>query len=151
MNKENNMSNYDGTFKSFEQLSEAGREYIRKSGPTTEQLLQQQIEQAFEHALAEKFSEAEDLLVKKHKDYGPKNISESPGGPLNGLRVRMHDKLARINHLYDSGATPENESLRDSFIDMANYAIIALMILDGDWDNRKDVVVTPDREKLDWS
>lgn len=153
------MSNYDGTFKSFEQLSEAGREYIRNSGPTTEQLLQQQIEQAFEHALAEKFSEAEDLLVKKHKDYGPKNISESPGGPLNGLRVRMHDKLARINHLYDSGATPENESLRDSFIDMANYAIIALMILDGDWDNRKDVVVTrkdnivvtPAREKLDWA
>jgi hypothetical protein len=34
---------------------------------------------------------------------------------------------------------------------MANYAIIALMILDGDWDNRKDVVVTPDREKLDWA
>ena len=91
------------------------------------------------------------MLVKKHKDYGPKNISESPGGPLNVLRVRMHDKLARINHLYDSGATPENESLRDSFIDMANYAIIALMILDGDWDNRKDVVVTPLKEKLDWS
>lgn len=151
MNKENNMSNYDGTFKSFNQLSEASRQYIRNSGPTTEQLLQQSIEQVFEQALAEKFAEAEALLVKKHKDYGPKNISESPGGPLNGLRVRMHDKLARINHLYDSGATPENESLRDSFIDMANYSIIALMILDGDWDNRKDVVVTPDREKLDWS
>jgi hypothetical protein len=145
------MSNYDGTFKSFNQLSEAGREFIRNSGPTPAQLLQQAIEQDFEKALAEKFAEAEALLVKKHKDYGPKNISESPGGPLNGLRVRMHDKLARINHLYDSGATPENESLRDSFIDMANYAIIALMILDGDWDTRKDVVVTPDREKLDWS
>ncbi len=51
---------------------------------------------------------------KKHKDYGPTNISLSPGGPLNGLRVRMHDKTARINHLIDSGATPENESLRDS-------------------------------------
>jgi hypothetical protein len=145
------MSNYDGKFKSFNEMSEAGREYICNSGPTTEQLLQQQIEQAFEHALAEKFSEAEDLLVRKHKDYGPKNISESPGGPLNGLRVRMHDKLARINHLYDSGATPENESLRDSFIDMANYSIIALMILDGDWDNRKDIVVTPHRENLDWA
>ena len=47
----------------------------------------------------------------------------------------MHDKLARINHLYDTGATPENESLRDSFIDMANYAIIAMLVLDGKWDN----------------
>ena len=80
------------------------------------------------------FDEAEKLLLKKHKDYGPKNISGSPGGALNGLRVRMHDKLARINHLYDSGATPENESLRDSFIDMANYAIIAMLVLDDKWD-----------------
>jgi hypothetical protein len=45
----------------------------------------------------------------------------------------MHDKLARINNLYDSGATPENESLRDSFIDMANYALIALLVLDDNW------------------
>jgi len=76
---------------------------------------------------------AGNLLIKKHKDYGPTNISMSPGGPLNGLRVRMHDKTARINHLIDSGATPENESLRDSFIDLLNYSAIALMVLDGTW------------------
>jgi hypothetical protein len=89
----------------------------------------------FSEALDNKFVEAQGLLLKKHKDYGPKNISQSPGSPINGLRVRMHDKLARINHLYDNGATPENESLRDSFIDLANYSIIALMVLDGDWPN----------------
>ena len=88
----------------------------------------------FVKAVSTTYDEAEKLLLKKHKDYGPKNISGSPGGAVNGLRVRMHDKLARINHLYDSGATPENESLRDSFIDMANYAIIALLVLDGEWD-----------------
>jgi len=76
---------------------------------------------------------AGNLLIKKHKDYGPTHISLSPGGPLNGLRVRMHDKTARINHLIDSGATPENESLRDSFIDLLNYSAIALMVLDGKW------------------
>ena len=76
---------------------------------------------------------AGNLLIKKHKDYGPTNISLSPGGPLNGLRVRMHDKTARINHLIDSGATPENESLRDSFIDLLNYSAIALMVLDCKW------------------
>jgi hypothetical protein len=73
-------------------------------------------------------------LIKKQKDYGPKNISDSPGGPLNGLRVRMFDKLARINNLVETGATPENESLRDSFMDIANYAIIALMVLDKQWE-----------------
>jgi hypothetical protein len=76
-----------------------------------------------------------ELLISKHRDYGPKNISQSPGGPVNGLRVRMHDKLARINHLIDNDVAPENESLRDSFIDLANYAIIALMVLDGEWPN----------------
>ena len=88
----------------------------------------------FIKAVQVKYDEAEKLLLKKHKDYGPKNISGSPGGAINGLRVRMHDKLARINHLYDTGATPENESLRDSFIDMANYAIIAMLVLDDKWD-----------------
>ena len=78
---------------------------------------------------------AGNLLIKKHKDYGPTNISRSPGGPLNGLRVRMWDKTARINHLIDSGATPENESLRDSFIDLLNYSAIALMVIDGKWPN----------------
>jgi hypothetical protein len=79
------------------------------------------------------YEEALEILVKKQSDYGPKNIALAPGGPLNGLRVRMHDKMSRINHLIDSGATPENESLRDSFLDMLNYSAIAMMVLDEDW------------------
>jgi hypothetical protein len=76
---------------------------------------------------------AGNLLIKKHHDYGPKNISQSPGGPLNGLRVRMWDKVARINNLIDSNVNPSNESLRDSFIDLLNYSAIAMMVLDGTW------------------
>ena len=87
----------------------------------------------FEHDVATKYSEAQALLIRKHNDYGPKNISHSPGGPLNGLRVRMHDKLARINNLLDNSKDPENESLRDSFIDLANYAMIALLVIDKQW------------------
>ena len=74
-----------------------------------------------------------DLLISKHRDYGPKNISLSPGGPLNGLRVRMWDKLARINNLTETNADPKHESLEDSFKDMANYAIIGLLVLQGKW------------------
>jgi hypothetical protein len=87
----------------------------------------------FAVAVTETFDELKELLLKKHIDYGPKNISESPGGPINGLRVRMHDKLARINNLTDSGSTPEFESLEDSFKDMANYAIIGLLVLRQKW------------------
>jgi hypothetical protein len=81
------------------------------------------------------YKEALDVLIKKQNDYGPKNIALAPGGPINGLRVRMHDKLSRINHLVESGADPENESLRDSFLDMMNYSAIGLMVLDGEWPN----------------
>jgi hypothetical protein len=87
----------------------------------------------FRKVAREYYQYSEDILVKKQSDYGPTNISRSPGGPLNGLRVRMHDKISRINHLIDSGATPENESLKDSFLDLANYSIIAMMVLDGKW------------------
>ena len=76
---------------------------------------------------------AGNLLLRKHKDYGPKNIAHSPGGPLNGLRVRMWDKTARINNLLDNGVQPSNESLRDSFIDLLNYCAIAIMVLDNKW------------------
>jgi hypothetical protein len=85
--------------------------------------------------LSNTVKELSDLLLSKHKDYGPKNISQAPGGAINGLRVRMHDKLARINNLIDSGANPEHESLEDSFKDMANYAIIGLLVLRKQWDN----------------
>ena len=79
------------------------------------------------------FDTAGNLLLRKHHDYGPKNVAHSPGGPLNGLRVRMWDKVARINNLLDSGVKPSNESLRDSFIDLLNYSAIAIMVIDKNW------------------
>ncbi len=82
--------------------------------------------------------QAGNLLVRKHHDYGPKNIAHSPGGPLNGLRVRMWDKIARINNLLDSGVKPSNESLRDSFLDLLNYSAIAMMVLGGVWPEVQD-------------
>lgn len=90
---------------------------------------------SFDDVVYKYFGDSADLLLRKHHDYGPKNISWSPGGPLNGLRVRMWDKMARINNLIESGATPENESLKDSFQDLANYSIIAMLVLDGKWPN----------------
>lgn len=89
----------------------------------------------FEKDVLNIYSELMELLLSKHKDYGPKNISDSPGGPINGLRVRMHDKLARINNLYAKpDDEPQFEPLEDSFKDLANYAIIALLVLRDKWD-----------------
>jgi hypothetical protein len=89
----------------------------------------------FELDVMETFNELEVLLLQKHYDYGPRNIADAPGGAINGLRVRMHDKLARINNLIDNGISPKNESFEDSFKDLANYAIIGLLVLRGKWSN----------------
>ena len=74
------------------------------------------------------------ILLKKQQDYGPLNIALAPGGPMNGLRVRMYDKLARLNNLADKGATPNFESIEDTLIDLANYAIIGLLVQRGQWE-----------------
>lgn len=96
-------------------------------------LTEESLQESFKYDATRVYQDALSVLIKKQQDYGPKNISQSPGGPLNGLRVRMWDKISRINHLLDSGATPENESLRDSFLDLMNYAAIGQMVLDGNW------------------
>jgi hypothetical protein len=87
----------------------------------------------FETAVRQLANTQVELLLSKHRDYGPTNISNAPGGPLNGLRVRLHDKLARLNHLVDSGADPEHESLADTAADIANYGTILSLVLRGEW------------------
>lgn len=94
----------------------------------------------FYRDVTQTFATAMNMLLTKHNDYGPKNISSAPGGAINGLRVRMHDKLARINHLVDTGKEPDNEALQDSFLDLANYAIIGMLVLDGKWPKGDDNV-----------
>lgn len=81
----------------------------------------------------EVFDELHKVLVSKQKDYGPYNISRAPGGAINGLLVRMNDKMERLKNLYYSDAEPQNEALEDSFIDIANYAVICLMVRRGVW------------------
>jgi hypothetical protein len=88
----------------------------------------------FETNVRNLMTELGDLLIRKHHDYGPTNISDSPYGPIPGLVTRIWDKLARIRNLTQNSSTPNNESLEDSFADTANYAIIGMLVLRGQWD-----------------
>ena len=75
-----------------------------------------------------------DVLVSKQLDYGPGNINNAPGGAMNGILVRMNDKMERLKNLmYHSEGEPQNESIDDSLIDIANYAVIAMMVRNGSW------------------
>ena len=80
------------------------------------------------------YDELLSILVMKQIDYGPLNIWNAPGGATNGLMVRMSDKLERLKNLIYNSIEPNNEALEDSFIDIANYAIIAMMVERGIWE-----------------
>jgi len=72
-----------------------------------------------------KIDELTSVLIKKQKDYGHDNISRF--GRL-GLLVRVHDKIARLENLARREAEPENESLRDNYMDVINYCAIGMMV-----------------------
>lgn len=106
---------------------------LRQRNHSDQTATDQGISQEFVDTVRQLLDEAGNLLLRKQMDYGPTNISKAPGGALNGLRVRMHDKIARINNLIDKNFEPQNESLRDSFIDLLNYSAIAIMVLEKKW------------------
>ena len=68
----------------------------------------------------------------KQSDYGPANIADFG---TYGVVVRMNDKFRRIAHLFQQGRRrrPVNEAIRDSFLDIANYAIIAHLLETNNW------------------
>lgn len=75
----------------------------------------------------------ESTFLRKHEDYGPDNIARSPFGPMTGIMVRLHDKMARATHLTKDRTNPNYESLQDTFLDMMGYCLAAILVLDGDW------------------
>lgn len=71
------------------------------------------------------------LLDNKQLDYGPANIS---GFGTFGVVVRMNDKFERLKTLMaKKRRKPVNESLHDTFQDIANYAVIATLVDTQKW------------------
>ena len=77
-----------------------------------------------------------EVLISKQIDYGPDNINNAPGGAANGILVRMSDKMERLKNLTyhtDADSIPNHESIEDSLLDIANYAVIMMMVRKGVW------------------
>lgn len=70
------------------------------------------------------------LLDKKQLDYGENNILYS--GEM-GIVVRCQDKICRLRHLLENGGEAQNESIEDSYKDLANYGLIGLLLHRGEW------------------
>ena len=68
-----------------------------------------------------------ELFTKKNTDYGDAFANYGPVGVI----VRMGDKIQRLVSVSNSHiGLVNNESLRDTLIDLHNYAAMAIMLLD---------------------
>jgi len=71
--------------------------------------------------------EAFELFKKKNQDYGDAFATFGPVGVI----VRMGDKINRLTSVSKNGVNlVDNESLRDTLIDLHNYSAMAIMLLD---------------------
>ncbi len=73
-----------------------------------------------------------ELFTKKHESYGPDNIS---GTGIQGIIVRSWDKINRLRRLIVTGIDDPlvDESVENTLMDLANYAIIGLLLLHNIW------------------
>tara|TARA_R110000850_G_scaffold243581_1_gene368431 strand:- start:1061 stop:1417 length:357 start_codon:yes stop_codon:yes gene_type:complete len=84
-----------------------------------------------------------EMFAAKHMDYGLNNIAL--GGDilnnendkkfsLTGLCIRLTDKISRLKNLLVNGrAFVQGEGMEDTFLDIANYGIIGLLVGRNKW------------------
>lgn len=89
----------------------------------------QYLDEAFQQICEEMLA----TFIKKHKDYGKGNILSIKE---LGIAFRTTEKVERLKNLLMSpDQKPENESIDDSWMDVAVYAVIAKMYRKGWFQN----------------
>lgn len=77
-------------------------------------------------AFIELIDSIKELRLRKSADYG--NSWKIWG--LEGVVWQIKSKFIRMNNLLQTKKDPANEPLRDTFLDMANYCIMAVQLID---------------------
>ena len=106
-------------------------EYIEKNYPKMSKEFRRLQEEQYE------------LFLRKQYDYGKSNITL--GGDINddddnrvaitALVIRLNDKIQRLLNIVIKRKMSEtqNETIEDTFVDIANYANIALVVKNKKW------------------
>jgi hypothetical protein len=79
--------------------------------------------------------ELRDIMARKNHDYSASGGDNISALGVKGVFVRMWDKIHRLRNIVweDRDAQVLNETLDDTLVDIANYAIIALLVRRGKW------------------
>jgi hypothetical protein len=76
--------------------------------------------------------DALEVFIHKQYDYGPGNIA---GFGEVGVLIRLNDKIERLKNLMLNNKEINNESVYDTWLDIANYGLIGLMCKENLWPN----------------
>lgn len=79
----------------------------------------------------ELLSDMHELYITKNHDYGNSVHDTYTKYGLTSFLVRIEDKLNRARTLNNHEDNLVNEKIEDTLLDMANYAILAVMELRG--------------------
>lgn len=80
-----------------------------------------------------------ELYKAKNSDYGDSVHETYLKYGLTSFLVRMEDKMSRLRSLSTKSSAEQrakDESIRDTLLDLANYAIIAVIEMDEAADNK---------------
>ena len=76
--------------------------------------------ESFEHNVAKTFQELVDLLLSKHKDYGPKNLTGGMRRTINNPFIKkVRDYMLVVSHRFSDfrpTQTPQSKLTEDSII-----------------------------------
>lgn len=72
------------------------------------------------------------IYDKKNRDYGNSFDKTLDEDGLLVSKIRLQDKFQRFSQLIKSEAQVKDESIRDTLVDMANYAIMTVMWMDNE-------------------
>lgn len=82
--------------------------------------------------------ELNDLYARKNHDYGDSFHQTFEEEGLAMARIRLGDKLNRFKTLSRSeGQAVVDESIRDTLLDLANYAVMTVLEMEVATDDRK--------------
>lgn len=88
--------------------------------------------------LEELFYTALQTYIKKNMDYGDSFSKSYQEFGLTAPIVRMSDKLERLKTLSKAEARVKDESIRDTLIDLGNYAFMTVLELEAEEDRPYD-------------
>lgn len=130
----------------YELISEEEMDKLEKKDKTIDGLSVVEVFETEYPELSEEYkrigNEMYEMFAAKHMDYGLNNIAlggdltdeKDKKFSLTGLCIRLTDKISRLKNLLANGKNfVKGEGMEDTFIDIANYGIIGLLVGRDKW------------------